>query len=71
MTHYLRRLKNVFKNQNGEVYTDKKPVSETPEDFRNTISELIKLDGLTIELVGRWIWIYGETKPHVDKNNKI
>lgn len=67
----FEKLKNVFKNQKGEIYTDKKPVSEAPEDFRNIISELIKLEDLTIELMGRWIWAYGDTKPHKETLKKL
>ncbi len=67
----FEKLKNVFRNQNGEIYTDKKPVSEAPEDFRKIINELIKLEGLTLELMGRWIWVYGETKPHKEKLKEL
>jgi hypothetical protein len=34
------------------------------EDFKNIIDALINLEGLVIELVGSWIWISGDTKPH-------
>ena len=44
----FKRLKNVFRNKEGEIYEDSKPVSEAPEDFRNIISKLIILDGLKI-----------------------
>ena len=60
----FKRLKNVFRNKEGEIYEDSKPVSEAPEDFRNIISKLIILDGLKIELIGRWIWVSGNTKEH-------
>ncbi len=58
------KLKNVFKNQKGKIYTDSNPVSETPEEFRNIINVLIGLEGVEIELMGRWIWVSGNTKPH-------
>lgn len=60
----FERLKNVFRNKDGETYESKKTVSEAPEDFRNIISKLIILDGLKIELMGRWIWVSGNTKEH-------
>ena len=60
----FKRLKNVFRNKEGKIYEDSKPVSEAPENFRNIISKLIVLDGLKIELIGRWIWVSGNTKEH-------
>ena len=45
----FKRLKNVFRNKEGKIYEDSKPVSEAPENFRNIISKLIVLDGLKIE----------------------
>lgn len=64
-------LKNVFRNKKGEIYIDKKPVSETPEEFRNIINELIILNGIEIELIGRWIWVSGNTRPHKDKLKEL
>lgn len=60
----FERLKNVFRNKAGEIYEDAKPVSETAEDFQEIIDKLISLEGITIELIGRWIWVTGNTKGH-------
>ncbi len=30
--------------------------TEAPEDFINIINELMKLDGLEVELCGSWLW---------------
>lgn len=67
----FKKLKNVFKNQKGKIYTDEKPVSETPEEFRNIINALIILEGIEIELMGRWIWVSGNTKPHKEKLKEL
>lgn len=40
--------------------------TETPEEFRSVIIELLRLDGLTVELCGSWLWIGGETRTHKD-----
>lgn len=37
---------------------------ETAEDFRRVLLVLLKLDGLTIELCGRWLWVGGDTRTH-------
>jgi len=33
------------------------------EAYRNAIEKIIHLDGITIELVGYWIWVTGNTYP--------
>lgn len=67
----FNKLKNVFKNQKGKIYTDAKPVSETAEEFKNIINTLISLEGIEIELMGRWIWVSGETKPHKEQLKEL
>lgn len=47
-----------------EFYTAKTPCKEAPEDFIKIITALLTLEGVTVELCGRWIWISGNTKPH-------
>lgn len=46
----------------GHVYATR----EEAADFIDIISKLIKLDGITIELCGRWLWISGDTMKHKD-----
>ena len=38
------------------------PKAETAADFINIINALVKLQGITIELCGSWLWISGDTK---------
>lgn len=33
------------------------------EEYRQVIEQIIQLDGITIELVGLWIWVTGDTYP--------
>lgn len=42
------------------------------EDFINIIDELIKMqmDGVTVEIMGFFVWIYGNTKPYKDQLGK-
>ena len=60
------RLKNVHETAAGEVYTETEKTTEMPEDFRDIISRIISIDGIEIELIGNWIWVYGNTYPHRD-----
>jgi hypothetical protein len=34
------------------------------EAYRNAIEQIIHLEGITIELVGYWIWVTGQTYPN-------
>lgn len=45
-------------------YKTKSNSSETPEEFIEILNKIIHLEGLDIEICGRWIWISGNTFPH-------
>lgn len=63
-------LKDVHKSSRPDgprTYTAEQKTKETPEDFINICAELFKLDGLEVELCGRWLWIGGNTMAHKDR----
>ena len=60
------KLKDIHTNAQGETYTASTPTSEAPEEFRDIIAALINLDGLVIEIIGKFVWLSGNTKPHKD-----
>ena len=41
--------------------------NDIPEEFYSIIMELLKIDGIIVELIGRWIWISGETYDHKEQ----
>lgn len=41
--------------------------NDIPEEFYNIIMELLKIDGIIVELIGRWIWISGDTYSHKEQ----
>ncbi len=47
----------------GKTYA----TTETPEEFREIIETLLRMDGLEVELCGSWLWIGGETRKHKDE----
>lgn len=66
-TMLFDRLKNTHKSTRPDgpkTYQAETATAETPEDFINICNELFRLDGLEVELCGRWLWIGGETKKH-------
>ena len=58
----LKRQQNTraAEDTTGKTYA----TSESAADFIRIIEALLKLDGLEVELCGRWLWIGGETRKH-------
>ena len=54
-------LKNKHTGANNTTYTAKSNSNETAAEFMDIINKLIHCNGLIIELVGRWIWLTGNT----------
>ena len=57
-------LKNTHKTKEGKTYT--KTTNEAPTDLINLINQLLKLDGVHIEVIGSFVWLSGNTKAYKD-----
>ena len=57
---------NIHEGANGEVYTDHKQDAYTniDERFIEIIDQLIRMDGVGIEICGSFIWLSGNTFEH-------
>lgn len=67
-------LKNTHKSTRPDgprTYQAETATAETPEDFINICAELFRLDGLEVELCGRWLWIGGNTRQHKEALKKL
>ena len=49
------KLKDVHKTKYGEKYTAKQPTTETPEHFKDLIAELMRMEGITVEVIGCFV----------------
>ncbi len=58
----LKAKQNTMANDDASGRT--KRTTETPDEFKNIVSILLKLEGIEIELVGAWLWLSGNTFPH-------
>lgn len=60
----FEKLKMYHKNKEGESYT--KDTKETPEQFKDILNKLfsLKMKDVSIEIVGSFIWLTGNTKPY-------
>lgn len=59
------QLKNKHKNKDGEAY--EKESEEAPNEFKDLMETLIRMDGVHIEIIGCFVWITGDTKPYKDQ----
>lgn len=59
-------LFELLKKQHNASADEFHQTTETPEEFREIIELLLKLEGLTVELCGSWLWIGGNTREHKD-----
>lgn len=59
------RLKDIHKTREGQTYT--KATDEAPAFFRDLIDQLFRMDGIRIEVIGCFVWVSGNTRPHKDQ----
>ena len=60
----FNRLKNTFRNVEGEKY--QRETTETPQQYKDIIDQIIHFEDVKIEIIGTWIWVSGETRPYKD-----
>ena len=65
----FEKLKNTFINADGETYT--KENTEAVETFKDIIDRLVNFDGITVTVIGSWLWVEGDTKPFKDELKKM
>ena len=65
------RLANIHESATGDTYTKEQNSTEIPSDFRDLINSLIHMEGVTINIIGRWIWLEGNTYIHKDNIKKM
>lgn len=66
---WFAKVSHIHTNKDGEKYTKK--TNEKPQEFKDIIDELMKMNGITIEVIGSFVWVSGDTKPHKDKLKEL
>jgi len=61
------KLKDIHQTKEGETYTAKQTTTETADQFKDLISELMKMDDIVIEIIGCFVWVTGNTKPYKEQ----
>ena len=57
-------LKDIHRDSAGETYTARNESRERASDFKDLISELLKMVDIEIEIIGCFVWVTGNTKPY-------
>jgi curved DNA-binding protein CbpA len=65
------RLKDIHQNKDGETYTSKQATTETADQFKDLINELMKMDNIIIEVIGCFVWVTGNTKPYKERLKEL
>lgn len=65
----FQQVKNKHKNKDGEFYT--KDTEEIASEFIDLIAELLNLNNINIEIIGSFVWVSGNTKPHKEILKKL
>ena len=65
----FNKVKDFHKTKKGEIY--EKATDEDINEFRNLLNIIIKYENCTIDIIGNWIWIYGDTKEHKEELKKL
>jgi curved DNA-binding protein CbpA len=68
-TTLFDKLKDIHTNASGETYH--KATQETPQQFIEIIDRLIRFEGITIEIIGSFIWCGANTKPYKEQLKEI
>lgn len=63
----LKHHQNYRRAANGSTYEKEPEKPEQAGEFAALIDALIHMQGVEVDLVGSWIWAYGETKAHKDE----
>lgn len=64
-TELFKRLKNVHRKDTADQESTEEATEETPEQFADIIAKVAGFD-VDIEIVGRWVWLSGNTYAYKD-----
>ena len=65
------RLKDVHQTKDGVKYTAKQENPETADNFKDLIDKLMRMDRIVIEVIGCFVWVTGDTKPHKEELKEL
>ena len=65
----FKNFKNRHFNRKGDIY--EKETKEEPSEYRDIIDAIIRMKGVHLDVVGIFLWVYGDTKPYKEQLKKF
>ena len=62
----FEEMKYTFRNSAGQTYT-KENTTENAEEYAEIIIQMMKMQGVKVELIGTWLWATGNTKVYKEE----
>lgn len=60
------KFSHIHKNHKTGEYYEKK-TAETPDEFKDIVDKLMRMQGIIIEIIGSFVWVSGDDKPHKEE----
>ena len=61
----FRKVQNIHETKDGKRY--EKNSKQTATEYADMIERMIHWQGVTIEIIGAWVWVSGDTKNYRDQ----
>ena len=65
----FEKVKDIRRNKEGKTY--QRATTETYKEYMEVIEKLIKMNGITIEIIGSFVWVSGNTKEYKNELKAI
>lgn len=63
------KIWNTHKTMTGKTY--EKENTQAPEEFADMIEKLFRFENITIEILGSWIWVTGDTRSYKEQLKEL
>lgn len=57
-----KKFEELKRDYNAKA-PDGRKTTETPEEFRDLVNNIINVPDIVVEICGSWVWVSGNTKP--------
>jgi hypothetical protein len=58
------QARQFFAGHSEKEFERRQAAAEVPGEYAEIVARLLSIQGIELELCGRWIWISGDTKSH-------
>lgn len=66
---WFAKVSHIHTNKEGKTY--EKQTNEKPQEFKDIIDNLMQMNGITIEVIGSFIWVGGVAQGDINKHKVL